>query len=208
MRVVDRRVLATCVTVALAVIAASASAAAGAGSRPRRVLENETVIVQRVRIDPNGTAAFPFRALPTLLVNVRDRTATFVPAGEDKRVANDKATGAEVIAIGVKLSRRPAAAAPPTAAPTGITRENLIDNDQVRVVRVLFATDGREPVHTHPNDLLTVQLTPGRVEIGMGAKKRTVACEPGFVQFLPRDVAHAYASADTKPFELLSVAIK
>lgn len=195
------------VAASLTLIVAATTGLAGA-TRPQRVLENDSVIVQRLHVEPNGTAEFPFRPLPTLLVNTGDGSAVFVPAGEAKRVTNSRTAAADVIAIGVKLSRRPAAAAPATAAPPGITRETLIDNEFVRVVRVQFATDGREPVHTHPNDLLTVQMTPGRVEIAVGSKKRTVDCAAGFVQFLPRDAPHAYASADTKEFELLSVAIK
>ena len=73
---------------------------------------------------------------------------------------------------------------------------------------VVFPPDAREPVHTHPNDLLTVQLSAGKVEILNGADRAVGERAVGFVQFLARDVAHAYISADTKPFELLSVSVK
>jgi hypothetical protein len=42
----------------------------------------------------------------------------------------------------------------------------------------------------------------------IGSQKTSGERPPGLVQFLPRDVDHAYVSGDTKPFELLSVAIK
>jgi quercetin dioxygenase-like cupin family protein len=114
----------------------------------------------------------------------------------------------ELMAIAIKPTRTPASAAPPSAAPPGITRTTLVDNADVRVVRVQFAPDGREPVHTHPNDLLVVQILPGKVEILNGVDRSTGERGVGFVQFLPRDVPHAYISADTKPFELLSVSVK
>src|SRR5262249_10819148 len=112
------------------------------------------------------------------------------------------------IAITIKPTRPPAPAAPPTEAPPGITRTTILDNADTRVVRVQFAPGSREPVHAHPNDLVTVQLTPGIVEILLGSQRTSSERAPGFVQFLPRNVDHAYVSGDTKAFELLSVAIK
>jgi quercetin dioxygenase-like cupin family protein len=113
-----------------------------------------------------------------------------------------------MLAIAIKPDRPPAPSAPATEAPPGITRATLVDNADVRVVRVWFATDGREPIHSHQNDLMTVQITQGKVEMSNGSSRSTRVCEPGFVQFLPRNVQHAYASADDQPFELLSVSIK
>lgn len=135
-------------------------------------------------------------------------TAWFIPANAPHAAVNTGTAPFDQIAITIKPTRAPALAAPATDAPPGITRTMLVDNADTRVVRVRFAPGGREPVHTHPNDLLTVQLTPGRVEILLGSEKTSSEREPGFVQFLTRDVPHAYASVDTKPFELLSVAIK
>jgi quercetin dioxygenase-like cupin family protein len=87
-------------------------------------------------------------------------------------------------------------------------RTMLIDNADVRVVRVQFAPGGREPLHTHPNDLLTMQVTDGEVEIVAAADRSSALREAGFVQFIPRNVSHAYANTDVKSFELLSVSIK
>jgi len=135
-------------------------------------------------------------------------TVWFVPASVPHAAINTGTAPWEQIAITIKPTRAAAPAAPPTDAPPGITRTTLIDNADTRVVRVQFGPGSREPVHTHPNDLLTVQVTAGRVEILIGSDKTSGAREPGFVQFLPREMPHAYLSADTKVFELLSVAIK
>jgi quercetin dioxygenase-like cupin family protein len=76
------------------------------------------------------------------------------------------------------------------------------------VARVTFSPDGREPVHSHRYDLLTIQIAPATVEMLIGTEKTTVPRPAGFVQFVPRDLTHAYASADPRPFEILSVTIK
>jgi quercetin dioxygenase-like cupin family protein len=135
-------------------------------------------------------------------------TVWFIPANVPHAAINTGTAPCEQIAITLKPTRPAAPAAPPTEAPPGLTRTTVVDNADTRVVRVRFAPASREPVHTHPNDLLTVQLTPGIVEILVGGQKTSSERAPGFVQFLPRNVEHAYVSGDTRPFELLSVTIK
>ena len=135
-------------------------------------------------------------------------TVWFIPANVPHAAVNAGAAPCEQVAITIKPTRTAAPAAPPTEAPPGISRTTVVDNADTRVVRVRFAPGSREPVHTHPNDLLTVQLTPGIVEILIGSQKTSSERAPGFVQFVPRNVDHAYVSGDTKPVELLSVAIK
>jgi quercetin dioxygenase-like cupin family protein len=133
---------------------------------------------------------------------------TYVPADDGHRVENIGATTFDQLQIALKPTRAPAPTAPVTEAPPGITRTPVLDNEAMRVVRVQFAAGAREPVHTHPNDLLTIQISPGAVEILTGSSTSSATRDPGFIQFLPRTVSHAFASADTKPFEILSVAIQ
>ena len=135
-------------------------------------------------------------------------TVWFVPATVPHAAINTGTAPWEQIAITIKPGRAAAPAAPPTDAPPGITRTTLIDNADTRVVRVRFAPASREPMHTHPNDLLTVQLTPGALEILIGSDRTTGERVPGFVQFLPRTVEHAFVSVDPKPFDLMSVTVK
>ena len=82
--------------------------------------------------------------------------AAFVAKG-DALIANDGPVTAEILIVEIRAGRPPAPAAPPTEAPPGITRTTMIDNADVRLVRVRFAPGSAEPVHTHPNDLLTIQ---------------------------------------------------
>lgn len=199
--------------------------AAGQAPNPTSMLDNSTVAVTRLQFPPGAREdqhTHPFAVLIVQLtqgqVTVTDREMLrigsragevwFIPAATPHAISNRSPRPIEVLKAAIKTDRTPAPAAPPTQAPEGITRTTLVDNADVRVVRARFAANGREPLHTHPNDLLTIQITRGKVAITNGNEQSTLDREPGFVQFLPRNVPHAFANADTKPFELLSVSIK
>lgn len=171
------------------------------------VLDNPTVLVVRQPLAP-GERGTVSAAIQPLLVIEPAHDPVYLAKGTERVVANDSRDPASVLIVVVKPTRPPAPAAPPTEAPAGITRTTLIDNAEVRVVRVRFAPGSREPVHTHPNDLLTVQLTPGRFDIVLGTTTTGGDHDAGFAQFLPRDMPHAYVSTDAKPFELLSISVK
>jgi quercetin dioxygenase-like cupin family protein len=189
------------------------------------VFENGTVAVTRLRFLATAREEIHTHPFPVLIVQltagqltVTDREMLrlgsragevwFMPANIPHAVSNRSPGNIEILKLAIKPERLPAPAAPPTRASEGITRSTLVDNGDVRVVRVRFAPNAREPVHTHPNDVLTIQITSGKVEIVNGSERSTLDREPGFVQFVPRSVQHAHASADLKPFELLSVAFK
>lgn len=196
------------------------------GATSTTILNNDTITVDRLHMAPGSAETIGATAPPFLVVQITPgdvevnqfeensrgprpaAAVTYVPAGVGRHEVNIGATTFDLLLIRIKPTRAAAPAAPPTAAPPGITRTTLIDNDDVRVVRVRFAPDGREPIHTHPNDLLTMQISGGKVDILNGVNRSTAEREPGFVQFLPRGFPHAFASVDTKAFEILSVAIK
>lgn len=190
------------------------------------VLENETVSVMRYRLSPGEGFEFPASRTPQLVVYLSKGVAeirlngesndvlrnagdvTFVPKGQSYAAKNTGMSPFDVLTIWINPARPAAAAAPPTEAPPGITRTTLVDNSDVRVVRVRFAPGSREPIHTHPNDLLTVQLTAGTLEMSVGAAQASGQQPVGFTTFLPRNVPHAYISKTELPFELLSISIK
>jgi quercetin dioxygenase-like cupin family protein len=189
------------------------------------VLDNSTVTVTRLHFAAGVAETLHTHPYPLLIVQLtaaaievsnrevirvgsRPGETWFIPANTRHAAVNRSGASVDLLGIAIKPARQPAPAAPATEAPPGISRATLIDNDDVRVVRVRFSPEGREPVHSHPNDLLTIQITKGRVEILDGSARSTRDCEPGFVHFLARNVSHSYASADTNPFELLSVSIK
>ena len=190
------------------------------------VLDNGTVTVTRVHMPP-GTAGYvdvPSAAIVMVQITPGDveqsqngengrgprpaGAVTYLPPGVPYRTVNIGKAAFDLLQIKIKPTRAPAPAAPATDAPPGITRTAVVDNDVVRIVRVQFAPGSSEPPHTHPNDLLTMQVTDGKVEMVAGTDRSSAVREGGFVQFLPRNVSHSYANADVKPFELLSVSIK
>jgi len=209
------------------VVAASGQAPQTPPGVSRTVLvDNATVLVARLGYEAGKgetSHTHPFSAvvlqITSGIVNMtigpdnlnarRDAGAAwFIPQNTPHYVMNAGTDTFEQVAITIKPTRLPPPAAPPAVDVPGITRTTVIDNREARVVRVQFAAGAREPVHTHPFDLLTVQLTPGTVEIQSGSEKTSSRRAPGFAQFVPRGVQHAYASADKKPFELMSVTIK
>jgi quercetin dioxygenase-like cupin family protein len=192
------------------------------------VLENSTVAATHLRFAPGARETPHTHPFPLLIVQLTPSTDVSVTAqelvmrgskpGEVWYIAPDRlhsvanppgAKGpVELLAVALLPTRQPAASAPVTDAPAGVTRSTLVDNDQLRVVRVRFDPGAHEPVHSHPNDLLTVQITAGKMEILQGSWRTSETREPGFVQFLPRGLSHMFGNADTKPLELVSVAIK
>lgn len=206
----------------------AAAWAAQAATEPVRtpIMQNDTVAVTRLRFGPGTREVTHSHPFPLLIVQVtagemsvqeqnvvrrgsRPGEVWYVPPERPHAVTMMGTAGeVEMVAIALLPARPPAPAAPPTDAPAGITRATLVDNGNVRVVRVRFAPAAREPLHSHPNDLLTVQITRGVVEIVNGSDRTTGEREPGLVQFLPRNVPHAFISADTATFELLSIGVK
>ena len=191
------------------------------------ILDNATTTVTRLRFGPGAREAVQTHASPLVIVQLtpgdsvdltvsdarglgpRDAgLVTFVPADTPCAIVNAGAVSFDMIAITIEPTRAAAPSAPPTEAPPGITRTTLMDNNDVRLVRVRFAPGSREPVHTHPNDLLTVQLTPGTFDILLGATRTGGRRDVGFTQFLPRDISHAYVSTDSETFDSLSISIK
>ncbi len=190
------------------------------------MLDNATVTVTRLRFAAGAGEAVHTHDFPIVIVQltpgdvdltVSDARAigprvagsvTYVPAGTEHAAKNAGAMTFDLLAIAIKPTRPPALEAPPTDAPAGITRTAVLDNAEVRIVRVQFAPGSREPVHSHRNDLVTVQLTTGEVRILVDGKWTKSRRPAGSVQFLPRNTSHAYENADHNKLEILSVSVK
>jgi quercetin dioxygenase-like cupin family protein len=190
------------------------------------MLDNATVTVTRLRFAAGAGEAVHTHDFPVVIVQltagevdltVSDARAigprvagsvTYVPAGTEHAAKNAGAMTFELLAIAIKPTRPPALEAPPTEAPAGITRTTILDNADVRSVRVQLAPGSRERVHSHPNDLVTVQLTTGKVRILVDGKRTDARLQVGSVQFLPRNTSHAYENSDHNKLEMLSIFIK
>jgi quercetin dioxygenase-like cupin family protein len=92
--------------------------------------------------------------------------------------------------------------------PPGVTREVLIDNDVALVASLIFAPGARESLHTHPFSAVQVQLSPGEVEMAVGADKDSKPRKPGDAWFIPKDAPHAAANVGQANVEFVTVAMK
>jgi quercetin dioxygenase-like cupin family protein len=190
------------------------------------LIENGTVMIARLRMAPGAKEdihTHPFSAIVVQLdageVDMRlgdARTSArrpagfveFIPQEVPHAAANIGAEAFELVTIAIKPDRRRGGEAPALPTPAGITRTPVLDNVDARVTRVAFAPAAREPVHSHPFDMVVVPLTAGRIELRLGERVETRDYAAGEPMFLPRDVPHAVANAATTPLEVLSVGIK
>jgi quercetin dioxygenase-like cupin family protein len=215
--------------IALAVCGVTATAqerTAPAGFTVTPVLDNTTIEVVRLRLAP-GARETPHTHSYAMLVIVLSRSEMkmqnggthttavrkpgeleFVGAGVSHAAANVGSTPLDALAVAIKPTRvRGGTAAPPQPLP-GLSRTSLLDNSHVVVTRLEFEPEVREPVHTHPYDLLVVPITSARIDMQVGGKKTLHTYAIGETIFIPRGVLHTGANAGTAPFRILGVAIK
>lgn len=190
------------------------------------LIENDTVMMARLRMAPGAKEdvhTHPFSAVVVQVdageVDMRlgDAHATsrrpagfveFIPREVPHAAANVGTTAFDLVTIALKPDRRPGGDAPAAAVPAGITRTAVLDNGEARVTRVEFAPAAREPVHSHPFDLVVVALTAGRIELQLGGRIETKDYAAGEPMFLPRDIPHAVSNAGGVPLRVLSIGVK
>lgn len=211
-------------------LAAAIAAQMLPGITRAQLLDNPTVMIARLTMAPGAREqvhTHPFSAVIVQLTpgDVEMRIGTrpestrkergtvdFIAAEMPHAAANVGTNAFDIVTVAIKPDRKPAGTQPPAEAPPGITRTPVLENPVTRVVNVVFAPGSREPVHTHPYDLVLVQLVPGRMEVMLGAGNDAVKSvkdhAAGEVVFVPRDTPHAFASADTRRVEMLSVAVR
>ena len=114
----------------------------------------------------------------------------------------------EAAVIALKADRVPPAllSAPPALA--GVTRRLLADHAEAAVNRVQLAAGVREPVHTHPYDLVVVVAETARLAVHIADAGEAKAYSAGSVLFVPRDTPHAFANLDTHGAVLVTTAVK
>ncbi len=190
------------------------------------LVDNATVMMARLGMAPGAQEdlhTHPFSAIVVQIgegdVDMRigtDHTrgwrphgfVEFIPREMPHAAGNAGLAPFDVVTIAIKPDRRPGGAAPASAAPEGITRTPGLDNAEARVTLVGFAAGAREPIHSHPFDLIVVQLTAGRVEVRLADEVTVRDQAAGDVLFLPRDIPHAVSNVGGAPFDVLSVGIK
>jgi quercetin dioxygenase-like cupin family protein len=207
-------------------VEASRSQKAPPGITRTALIENETVMMARLRMAPGAKEdihTHPFSAIVVQLdvgeveMRLGDARSSarrpagfveFIPREVPHAAANVGANAFDLVTIAIKPDRRRGGEAAALPTPAGITRTAVLENADARVTRVAFAPAAREPVHTHPFDLVVVPLTAGRLELRLGDRVETHEYATGEPMFLPRDVPHAVANAASTKVEVLSVGIK
>ena len=197
-----------------------------AGITRTPVVENETVMVARLRLAPGAREqvhTHPFSAVVVQLepgevemrLGARVDTARrerghveFIAAEAPHAAANVGTTTYDVVTVAMKPTRKLGGEQPPTPPRPGIARTPVFDNSEARVARALFDPRAREPVHTHPFDMVIVQLDSRRIEVLVGERRTIEDRAAGSVLFLPRDVPHSIANVDTRPLTVVSVTVK
>lgn len=190
------------------------------------LIENDTVMMARLRMAPGAAEdihTHPFSAIVIQLdageVDMRlgnARSTSRRPAGFVEFIGRDVPHAAanvgaapfDVVTIAIKPDRKAGGEAPAAPPPAGITRSPVLDNAEARVTRVEFAPQAREPVHSHPFDLVVVPLTAGRFEVRVGDRVETRDYAQGEPMFLPRDVPHAVSNVGSAAITVFSIGIK
>lgn len=132
----------------------------------------------------------------------------FVAAGVTHAAANVGSTPLEAIALNLKADRVKGGVAPAPQPLPGLARTPMSSNDDLVVTRLEFDADVREPVHTHPYDLVVVPISAGSLDLQIGNKKSVHNSPVGEAIFIPRGVPHAAANVGTTPLRILGIAIK
>lgn len=90
----------------------------------------------------------------------------------------------------------------------GVTVTTVLENDRVRVSRVVFEPGGQEALHTHDYDLLTISLAAGRLEVASGGSTSVVELAPGEAGWVPKGAPHGARNPGEGRLEVITVALK
>jgi quercetin dioxygenase-like cupin family protein len=90
---------------------------------------------------------------------------------------------------------------------TGMTFNQLFDNDMVRVIRARMEVGAREAFHTHGADTLVVHLSGGEIEDTADGKMVVNRWKRGDVEFEARGSSHSARNVG-KPVDVFLVALK
>ena len=83
----------------------------------------------------------------------------------------------------------------------------LIDNARVTVQRLTTAPNTPAEPHAHPDqDFVTIQITPGDLEVTVGTETSKGAV--GKAWWLPRGVSHAVSNKGREPVDVIAITVK
>jgi quercetin dioxygenase-like cupin family protein len=190
------------------------------------LLENDTVMMARLTMAPGAREEVHTHPFSAVIVQIdagevearlgnQRRTARrepghvhFIAAEMPHAAANAGRSAFDIVTVGLKPGRTRGGAQAPSESPAGITRAPLLDNSEARATRVTFEPGAREAVHSHPFDMVVVQVTRGTMDVHVGEKRETRDYDAGESVWLPRDVPHAISNAGDRAFTVVSIGVK
>ena len=196
--------------------------------RHRLKFENQYVRVFDVFIPPNDTSLFHTHVndgLSVRLTDARIRDEALGGTPEDitvkrgavsfalrpspltHRVSNIGITPFRNIFVEVLPSAGMAPGAPPQALVAGHTL--VLENERVRVSRLVLAPGQATELHTHALRTLRVAVSEGKIAVEVPGKKvRTVKFKPGDTQWHEGGTKHTLRNVGSAPFEAVDIELK
>lgn len=191
------------------------------------LLENEDVRVYDVIVPPGEATLFHVHAVDyvyvvlgdaTLKSEVQGQQPTDLPAtrGQVRFTAGPITHRVENVGttpfhnITVELLRPPSATpavlpAPPWNGPETI----LLENDRVRITRLVLEPGRTTATYTLPGRMLVVPLTPGNVRVEeVGSAPRTLEAKAGTAAWQTEAVTEAISNVGTSGVEIVRVELK
>ncbi len=155
-----------------------------------------------VGIGPATLKAEVMGAAPTDLI-LKDGEARFTKGPITHRVTNIAGTPFRNITIEVLKSPGPAGAAAPDNSPG---HSVVLDNDRIRIERLILEPGQSTNTHTHNLSALSVFLTRAKVRIeSPGAKPQTIEYIPGDFRWRAAPVTHSIKNIGSTRFEAVGV---
>lgn len=110
-----------------------------------------------------------------------------------------------LLAAAQTASKKPVAEA---QKPAGVSLQTVLDNDVVRVVRVICEAGCSEPVHSHPTNYMNVFLSDMELEFTRAGHTYVTNPVAGEIRFIDQGTAGAMRNPTNRRFEWLSITLK
>jgi quercetin dioxygenase-like cupin family protein len=193
-------------------------------NEPRHHLkfENEYVRVFDVVVPPGDATLFHIHASDYAFVSIGDATlkaevmgnqpgdmitkdgeARFTKGPITHRVTNVARTPFRNITIEILKSPGPVGASTPDTSPG---HSVVLDNDRVRIERLILEPGQSTNIHTHNLSALSVFVTKSKVRVeSKGAKPETIEYKPGDFRWRAAPVTHSIKNIGSTRFEAVGV---
>lgn len=155
-----------------------------------------------VGIGPATLKAEILGGAPTDLI-LKDGEVRFTKGPITHRVTNVGASPFRNITIEILKSPGPAGASTPDTSPG---HSEVLENDRVRIERLILEPGQSTNIHTHNLSALSVFLTKAKVRVeSPGAKPETIEYSPGDFRWRSAPVTHSITNIGLTRFEAVGI---